>query len=290
MKEIAPNIYVSTDYPDVNVGFIVRPAGVIAVDAPTLPQDARAWRRQIAKITDVPILYTVLTDTHPHRLLNAWLFEAPIVAARAAYEQAADYTDGFWRNVVRGITRYYPEAGDDLADVRIVLPEILFNNSLTLHKGELDVTVEGIAGSAPGSAWVDLRQEGVLFAGDTVVVGTHPVLEAAPDTHAWLNTLTTLRRPRFSKITIVPGRGPLCDPSTTRPLSDYIRLARQRVRSLRKAGRSQGDVLEFVPELLSLFPAPDDEYDRLQRRVKAGLGRVYEELQPDSEEISSSVA
>jgi cyclase len=279
MKEIVPNIYVSTEYPGVNVGFIVRPEGVIAVDAPTLPKDARAWRRRIAATTASPILYTVLTDTHPHRLLNAGVLEAPIVAARAAYARAADYTDGFWRNVVRRLIRHYPDLGGSLADVNIVLPEILFNNNLTLHKGKVDVTVERVAGSAPGSAWIDLHEEGVLFTGDTLVAETHPIMDASPDTKAWLNTLTTLRRRQLSDVTIVPGRGPLCDQSASQHLSEYIRVARRRARSLYKAGRTPGGMDEFVSEMLSLFPTPEDEREQLQRRVQSGLERVYEEFQ-----------
>ena len=71
MKEIAPNVYASTEYPGVNVGLIVMPKGAIAVDAPILPQDARAWRQQIAETARVPLLYVVLTDGHPDRLLSA---------------------------------------------------------------------------------------------------------------------------------------------------------------------------------------------------------------------------
>ncbi len=289
MKEIAPNIYASTEYPGVNVGFIVLPAGVIAVDAPTLPGDARAWRRRIMETTDGgPIIYTVLTDAHPDRLLNAGLLQAPIVAARAAYDRASAYTDGFWHTVVEGWARRYPEATDDLADARVTLPEITFTRRVTLRKGGMDVTVERIAGAAPGSARIryrgavtaPLQKQDVIFAGDTLVTQTHPYLTSAPDTKAWLNTLKSLRRARLSKITIVPGRGPLCDQSATRPLSEYLTLARRRVRSLHAAGRARVDTATLVAELLPLFPIPDDEHDLIQRRVKAGLDRLYEELGP----------
>lgn len=283
MEHVAPNIYVSSTYPYVNVGFVVRPAGVIAIDAPTLPRDAQEWCRQIEETADRPILYTVLTDAHPHRLLSAGLLRAPIVASQAAYEQAAEYSDGHWRSLVRRLARRHPERKDVLTSVEVVLPEILFGESMTLHKGGMDVTVKRIEGSAPGSAWVDLRQEGVLFVGDTVVVGTPPPMDTTPDSKAWLDTLTTLRRPRYSGITIVPGRGPIGDQSATRPLSEYIRVARRRVRSLHWARRPKGDVAESVPELLSLFTVAERDEGRLQRRVKHGLERVYEELQPHAE-------
>lgn len=280
MRQIAPNIYISTNYPEVNVGLVVGPAGVVAVDAPTLPRDALRWQQQIAERIDRPILYTVLTDTHPHRLLCAGLLGAPIVSSQAAYEQAAEYSKGFWQDVVRQLKCRYPEEKSALTDVDPVLPEILFSDTLTLHKGGTNVTVKRIQGGAPGSAWVDLRDKGVLFVGDTLVVGVPPVMDAGPDTKAWLNMLTTIRRPRFSDIKIVPGRGPISDQSATRPLSEYIRTARRRARSLHTAGRPKDDAAQFVDELISIFPVSDEDH-RLRHRVKEGLSRVYEELEPD---------
>jgi len=285
MKEIAPDIYASTEYPGVNVGFIAIPAGVIAVDAPTLPGDARAWRQQITETTGGPILYVVLTDAHPDRLLSAGILcgseKAPIVAAQAAYYRASAYTDGFWRGVIESWARRYPQAASDLVGAAPALPEIMFTRYLTLHKGGMDVTVQHVAGGAPGSAWIHLPDQDVLFAGDTLVLDRHPFLDAALDTKAWLDTLTALRRARFSKTTIVPGRGPLCDQSASRPLSEYIALARRRVRSLHTARQARVDTVALVAELLPLFPVPDDERDFVQRRIKAGLDQLYEELRPE---------
>jgi glyoxylase-like metal-dependent hydrolase (beta-lactamase superfamily II) len=280
MKEIASNVYASTELPGVNAGFIVMPEGAIAVDAPILPQDARAWRQRVVEIAGGPILYVVLTDAHPDRLLSAGLLEAPIVAARAAYDQASVYTEGFWRGVVESWARRFPEAADDMSGVSVVLPEVMFSSGLTLHKGGMDVTVRQVDGAAPGSAWVYLPEQDVLFAGDTVVAESHPFLHAAPDTKAWLDTLTALRRARFSRTIIVPGRGPLCDQAASRPLSGYIALARRRVRSLHAAG-ARSDVGELAADMLPLFPVPDDERELVPRRIKAGLDRLYEELETE---------
>ena len=49
MKQIAPNIYVSTEYDYVNVGCVVGPKGIVCIDAPTLPEDALDWRRRVEK-------------------------------------------------------------------------------------------------------------------------------------------------------------------------------------------------------------------------------------------------
>jgi glyoxylase-like metal-dependent hydrolase (beta-lactamase superfamily II) len=278
MKEIAPNIYFSTDYPGVNVGAIALPRGVIAVDAPTLPQDARTWREQLVAATGLPILYVVLMDGHADRLLSAGLLEAPIVAVRAAYERASGYTDGFWRGVVEGWVRRYPHVANELAGMRGALPEIMFTNGLTLHKGGSDITVQQISGSAPGSAWIHIPEQDVLFVGDTVVVDRPPFLVAVPDSKALLDTLSALRRTRFSNTVIVPGRGPICGQDDTKALSQYLALARRRMRSLYAAGQTRPDLTPAVTELMSFFSIPADEQDLVQRQVKAGLDRLYEEL------------
>lgn len=278
MKKVATDIYVSTKYPGVNVGFVVLPEGAIAVDAPTLPQDARAWREEVVKKAGGPILYVVLTDAHPDRVLSVKLLGAPVVAARAAYERAAVYTEGFRRSIIESWARRYPEVADDLAKVPPVLPEVMFEESVTLHKGGVDVIVRQVAGGAPGSSWIYFQEQDVLFAGDTVVVDTHPFLEATPDTKAWLDTLKSLRRGRYSDTVIVPGRGLVCDQSATQPLSEYIALARRRARSLQTGGRARMDKAAAVTDLLSLFPIAGEEHDLVQRRVKAGLDRLCEEL------------
>jgi glyoxylase-like metal-dependent hydrolase (beta-lactamase superfamily II) len=278
MKRIAPNIYVSTQYPGVNVGFVVLPEGAVAVDAPTLPQDALAWRKQIVNKAGGPILYVVLTDAHPDRLLSAGLLKAPIVAARAAYERASAYTEGFRRSVVEGWSRRYPGAAEDLGRVPPALPEVMFTESLTLHKGGEDVTIRRVDGGSPGSSWIHFQGRDVLFAGDTVVVETHPFMEATLDSKTWLNTLNSLRRARYSETIIVPGRGPICDQSATHPLSEYIALARRRARSLQAGVRARVDKAAMVSELLSCFPVAGDEHDLVQRRVRAGLDRLCEQL------------
>jgi glyoxylase-like metal-dependent hydrolase (beta-lactamase superfamily II) len=278
MEQIAANAYASNEYPGCTLGFYVMPAGVVAVDAPVFPRDARAWRRRILETAGVPILYLVVTDANPDRMLSASLLGAPVVASRGTYEQAVGYTDGYWRSVADRWVRRYPESDDDPNTSRLALPEVLFTHSLSLHKGGRDLTVCTVSGSCEGSAWLYVPEEDVLFAGDTVVADTHPFIASSPDTRAWLETLRALRRPRFSATTIVPGRGLVCDASATQPLSDYITLARRRVRSLHKASRPRGDTAAIVSELVSLFPVPEGECDWVQRRVRADLDRVYDEL------------
>ncbi len=284
MEEIAPSVYVSTQYPGSTVGCIVVPGGAIAVDAPMLPTDARRWREQIGDIAHGPVLYTVLTDAHPDRLLGVGFLGAPVVASRAAYDRAASYTDGFWREIVETRGQRYPRAADALLTVEIVLPQLLLVDELTLHVAEEHVTIKATDGASPGSVSIYLRGRDVLFTGDTVAVDTHAPLGACVDSAAWMLTLRLLRRDRHAATRFVPGRGPVSDQESTRPMSKYLALARRRVRSLQQDGGSRSEVADIVPELMAQHPVAEEDRDIIQRRILAGLERLYDELQPDAED------
>ncbi len=272
MNKLASGAYASTEYPGVNVGFVVVPGGAVAIDAPTLPADAKAWRRRITETAGGPILYVVVTDGHPDRLLSVGLMKAPVVGSLAAYERAAKLTEGSWRAAAERWIRRFPQAAKALNEPAIALPEIILVSRLMLHRGDQVLSIETVPGAAPGSVWVHLPERNVLFAGDTVVIGTHPPMEATPDTKAWLDTLKGLRRPAHSKTTIVPGRGPISQQAATRPLSDYVALLRRRARSLR--GDAQTGMAAAVADLMDAFPVGHNDHDAHEKQVRANLERA----------------
>jgi cyclase len=275
LKKLSTGVYASTEYAGVNVGFITVPGGAVAVDAPTLPGDARAWRHRVEEGAGGPILYVVLTDAHPDRLLSAGALGAPIVASRAAYDRAARLLEGSWRAAAEGWARSEPRAAKPLAKPPLALPEIILVSRLTLRRDDETVTVEAVAGAAPGSVWVHLPDHGVLFAGDTIVADRHPHMESTPDSRGWLNTLKRLRRSAFAKTTIVPGRGPLCTQADTSPLSEYIALIRRRARSLRQGGRA--GLAAAAAELVELYAEPASTRETAEQQARANLEQAIRE-------------
>jgi glyoxylase-like metal-dependent hydrolase (beta-lactamase superfamily II) len=282
MEQIAPGAYVSTFYPGINAGFVVTDKGVVAIDAPPLPADAHTWRERITEIAGGPIRYVVLTDDHPDRLLGVGWMEAPVVAGRGTLRRLQENGDAYWRAAVEEWERRRPEA-KGLDQARLVLPEVVVAGRITLH-GSPPVIAETVAGAAPGSVWVMLAGQEILFAGDTVVVNRHPPLATAPDTRAWLKTLVELRRARFPVKHIVPGRGPVSKKDATRGLSEYIQRARRRIRSLHAAASPRGDLVELVAEFLSLLPVEEEEQEWVRRQVRDGLEHLYEQLRPEAPE------
>lgn len=280
-KKISNHLHISTAYPGINVGFIVSDKGAIALDAPPIPSDAKKWGEYIRNVVDGPIQYTVLTDHHPARSLSAGILGAPIIAGRPTFERLKS-SDGLdsqaaterWANS-------RPDQGSALRRQKPTLPEITVDGQLVIQ-GSVSVLVETVAGAAPGSVWVRLPEEEVLFAGDSVVIDTHPLLENSLDSKAWLETLVRLRRPHSPAEIIVPGRGNPCEKEDTRKQSDYIQLVRRRIRSMHAANQHKNELPGLMEEFLQLYSFKSSERDLIESRILAGLERVYDELRPEN--------
>ncbi len=64
--------------------------------------------------------------------------------------------------------------------------------TLTLHLGKPKIVVRPVGGATPGSLWVELPDQDVVFTGDVVTQSTHPFMSEA-NTTVWLERLAELR-------------------------------------------------------------------------------------------------
>lgn len=276
MEEIASNIFVETKYPGVNVGVVATEEGLICVDAPSCPADAQEWVTRIRNTFDAPIRFLILTDHLADRAINASAFGARVIAHQETHARLKGYAAQFPAPVVEGISTRYSLAREDLDSAPVVVPQITFCNQATIILGDRQLTLSHAPSATHGSLWVNSEEEQVLFVGDTITVGSHPFLGEA-DSKAWLDTLVHLRRKRFRVRVLVPGRGPLCDKSATKPVSAYIRLVRRRVYALYHAGRPRADTTSLIPGFVEKFPHDHVPREWLQKHLKLSLDHVYDE-------------
>jgi hypothetical protein len=180
-------------------------------------------------------------------------------------------SDGFKQSMVDT----FGERDADLEQLEVILPQITFDDQIKLFAG--DVIAELMA-AATGVAWVWFPQQQVLFASDTIVVGTHPPLEVM-DVREWIAALKRLaQEPQFEEAVIVSGRGPVCDISAVDPMIEYLSEVLQRTKAVQRAGRSKADLNAVAADLLSLFPVADGQKERVQRQIKLGLDELYDDL------------
>jgi cyclase len=286
MEQIAPGIFVETGYRAVNVGVVVCEEGLIAIDVPPFPADARRWRLRLAQLQPGSILFVINTDGHRDRIMGNHWFDAPVIAHEIVGDKLRSYSDAFPQAYTDALIARDAQAADDLGHLRVVVPQVTFSRRLTLHLGGRIIVLMHMPGPTAGSIWVSSPSEGVVFTGASVVSSVHPNLTEA-ETKPWLESLVELRRDRFRAQVIVPGRGPVTDKAATEPISTYLRQIRTRVRSLVQAGRPRSETASLVSEFLPMFGISEETRDRTQRRLKTGLDRAYEEIK---NEIASEAA
>jgi glyoxylase-like metal-dependent hydrolase (beta-lactamase superfamily II) len=277
MEEIAPNVYVESDYAGVTVGAIVTGKGVVCIDSPMLPADARDWRSRIASLTREPVRYVIYTDAHRDRILGGQYMGGVVVTHNIAAEALKGYGDTFRQQVADFMSRRAPDAALEIVTaLHVVLPQITFSKRLALYCGSASIVLQHVGGATSCSLWVLLPKQGVLFAGDTVTLNRHPSLVEA-DIDGWIDLLGQLSGAKSLASIIVPGRGgPVSHARDLKKLSAYLRTVRTRTRAVVRAGRPRADIATLVQDFLPRFHVSNDERDHIQRRIKAGLEHAYD--------------
>ncbi len=284
MDTLTPHIYVETGYRGCTVGAIATPHGVICVDTPLLPSEARHWQAQIETVIGAPIIYTIYTDGHRDRVLGTQWLGGQVVAHETTWEKLRSYGDAIRQQVIEFLAHHgETTAAEELArSLQLYLPELTLgaDSTLTLHHAKPKVVVRAVGGATPGSLWVELPDQGVVFTGDLVTQNTHPFMSEA-DTTRWLARLEELRAHEYFASKIVPGRGNSYKRSDVHKTQSYLQDMREQVRLVMRERRGKFDAGELVPKFAGRFPIPDDEHERIYRRVRVGLEKVYEELKTE---------
>jgi cyclase len=274
MREIAPDIYLETQYPGGNVGFVDTGRGVICIDLPMMPDDARQWLDLIGGTTAQPIAAIVQTDYDMPRVLSTTL------VARSSGSPSVIAHDAVWEPMAKvyGRERMIQQINGllgDGADWHVRMPDVTFDDRLILKKGNREIHVLHAGGHSAGTSIVYVPDERLVFSGDLVFNGLHPTMQYA-ESRAWLTALNRLRK--MAVETVVPGRGEVGDKEITYPLSDYIREIRAVVRKSYRAGRTKSDTAKAViPQLLGAFPYDPTESERLSKQIRESSNRVYDE-------------
>lgn len=277
MQQIANGIYVETEYEGVTVGAIVRENGIICIDAPTYPRDARHWAMRVRQLSPAPIQYLILTDHHGDRIMNTRWLDAPIISHQCAAEKLNSYDKRYPQPLLDSLLWRNPEHGRELATSPVDKPAITFTNTFCLVQNGLTMTVRHAPGPTTSNLWVILPEAGVIFSGDTIVSDCHPLLTEA-NSGRWLASLEELQQTIDAGYTIVPGRGRLCGAEAARCTAEYICRVRQCIENHYHQERPREELGNYIPDLLAMYPLDRVPRDWAQRQIRLGLDRVYDEM------------
>src|SRR3972149_1384603 len=280
MEAIAKNVYIEDRFLGVTLGVISQPRGLVQIDAPPSPEDARSWRAALMGMGNGPERVLVNLDAHPDRTLGVRAMDCTVIAhektAQAfrnrpnTFKAQGDETGANW------------EAISGLGSVRWAPPEISFLDQLTLHWSDTPIILESHPGPTPGAIWVILPDEKVVFVGDAVLKSQPPFLAHA-DLPAWIETLKILQEPEYKGFTIVSGRGGVVTSQAVRNQIELLKSLNDRVEKIGKKKVTANVTDKLADQLLKSFKAPAARQKQYAHRLRYGLLHYYvRHYQPSS--------
>ena len=226
----------------------------------------------------------VVVNTHAngdHCWGNELVAGAEIVASAACAEEMAELPP----DRLVALKEAAPQLGDvgeyvarifgpfDFASIHVTLPTRTFTGTLDLDVGG-DRTVrlhEVGPAHTRGDVLVELPDAGVVFTGDILFVGGHPIVWAGPLAN-WVAACDRLLT--MDVDTVVPGHGPIADKDAVRAERDYFVELERETRARHAAGMSAFDAARDLH-------ASDTRGWGEAERLAVNVAAVYRELGAD---------
>ncbi len=268
MQEIAKNIYIEEQYPGVTLGVIVTPRGLIQIDAPPSPEDARAWRASLMNLSGGIERILVNLDAHPDRTLGARAMDCPVIAHEktaqlfrsrpSIFKAQGEETGAEWETI----------AG--LGSVRWAAPEISFTDQAILQWDEHPIILEHHPGPAHGAIWALIPHQKVIFIGDAALKNQPPFL-AGSNIAEWISSLELLLSAEYKGYTIVSGRCGVITTSVVKNQIDFLKQVQSKLDKITTKKPQPATVEKIVTSLMTWFKAPAARQKQFAQRLRYGL-------------------
>ncbi|MBU1214598.1 MAG: quinoprotein relay system zinc metallohydrolase 2, partial [Gammaproteobacteria bacterium] len=253
IENVAPGVYVHRgEHKDLsghyggdicNTSFIVGSKGVAVIDTGGSPAVGASLRKEIRKVTKLPILYVITTHVHPDHALGSAAFkqDKPVFVghAKLAHEMALR-KEVYLRNQAEWV-------GKDAKGSELIPPNIAVETTHELDLGgrTLRLTAHPIAHS-PSDLSVQDSATAILWTGDLLSIERTPSVDG--NLAAWLEVIEALRNVNAPRL--VPGHGPVTA-NGGKALDDekrYLATLLGDVRAAIERGDSMEDTIETAAQ------------------------------------------
>jgi len=227
----------------------------------------------------------MVVNTHAngdHCYGNELVADAQIIAsARTAQEMI----EGVKPQLMAAVLKQAPQLGQlgeymsrifgsfDFDNITLTPPKTTFEGELSLTVGDKAVhLIEVGPAHTRGDTMVYIPGDRVVFTGDILFIGGHPIIWAGP-TSNWLRACDRILA--MDVETIVPGHGPITDKQGVIEVKTYLEYIFQEARKRYEAG---------MPALEAAMDIPLDRYATWTdgERIAVNIASIYRELGGDS--------
>ncbi|MBI3705196.1 MAG: MBL fold metallo-hydrolase [Rhizobiales bacterium] len=245
--QLGSGLYAYSAEGDPSSGIVVGDDGVMVVDAQPTPAMAHELIARVAKVTDKPIKYVLLSHYHASRTLGASAFkDATILASDTTRGLIAERGKQDMECEIGRFPRLF-DTSDSIPG--LTWPTLTFPDETSVWLGRREVRIIHIGrGHTAGDVIAVVPDAGVVFAGDLI---ENQTASYCGDAHFndWPATLDHLAELQANAM--VPGRGaPLATPQAVAEAigftTDFIATLYGSVQESVAKGRSLKDAFDFV--------------------------------------------
>jgi glyoxylase-like metal-dependent hydrolase (beta-lactamase superfamily II) len=264
--QIAAGLYAYTADGDPNSGVIIGDSAVMVVDTQATPAMAGDLIARVAKVTDKPIKYVLLTHYHAARVLGASAFkDAEIITSDATRGLIAERGKQDMDSEIGRFPRLF-RAVESIPG--LTWPTMTFPDQISVWLGRREVRIMHVGrGHTAGDVIAIVPDAGVVFSGDLVENKSACYCGDAHFTD-WPATLDLLAEMQANAL--VPGRGAAL--TTPEMVNESIELTSDFISTL------YGSVQDSVAKGRSLKDAFDFARLTMDRRFKSFA--IYEHCLP----------
>src|SRR5262245_59596661 len=256
LVELAPGVHVAQGFDFGDIGFVATDEGLVAIDAGTTEETARAALQAVRRVTSRPISHVILTHAHWDHIggLGALLESKPQVIAQGAFADELRLVNS------TGVPFRYFFGTAGSRRRYDANPNHLVREPETLMLGGTKRRRYPAGGGATADALlIHLPDRDVLFVGDAFMPYLGAPFVAAGSAEGLFETIALIRslRPR----SLVHGHPPLTDIFTAEAMPAIeaaLQELHQRVRTGVSEGRTLADILHD-----NILPASLREHPRV---------------------------
>lgn len=239
-ERVSDDVYVFTSelYAQVTAGLIVSSEGAAVIDTMAFPSETLEILDLARNKLNVPVKYVINTHYHADHTYGSCLFKGAEVVGHRKCRELLD-------TVGRKGLKEARADNASLERLEIVLPDLVFSRGqIELHLGKKTLTLTHSPGHSPDSITVLVKEDRILFAGDTMMPLPYFVDGNIDDMYRSIQAI-----PPLGLENIVQGhgevilRGEIDD--AVRSNLRYLDNIRRKVERLLERGRDREEAIEI---------------------------------------------
>ena len=269
VKKVTANVYVESELSLCNTGCVVTKEGVVVIDTPMVPANAKKVAAEIAKLGEVR--YVINSEPHTDHVAGNGYFGGTVVAHEGTRQAILAARPADLQDMLRRFSPGSPTLGKDF---RFRPPDITLSERLTIYLGDHTFQLINMPGHSPHQLAVYIPEERVVFTSDNVSTGMPFFRQAVPQ--QWLESLKRLEQ--LDVDYVVPGHGEVCRKSYLPQMGRTVQSWIDAVAAAIARGMSQAEAVEKVT-MTDLYPAAAKD-ERAAGIVRMNVARIYETLKP----------